>query len=84
MTTTPAIRSSIDALPIMFRCPACHKVISATRAILFKTPIQCPQCAAEIGRAQIKGDVDRSMADFAKLRQELATQDQGAEPVSHK
>jgi hypothetical protein len=63
--------SSLDRLPIAFKCPACRKVIRTTREFLRKEPLACPKCFAEIERAKIEADVKKSFVDYGRTVTEL-------------
>jgi predicted RNA-binding Zn-ribbon protein involved in translation (DUF1610 family) len=63
--------TSIDQMPVAFKCPACGVVVRTTRAFLLKPPLACPKCHESIELANIQADVKRSMENFGKTVHDL-------------
>jgi DNA-directed RNA polymerase subunit RPC12/RpoP len=63
--------SSIDRLPLVFKCSSCGKVIRTTRGFLLKEPLECPDCKKPIPRDLMEWYARKSMLDCGKTISEL-------------
>jgi predicted RNA-binding Zn-ribbon protein involved in translation (DUF1610 family) len=63
--------SSIERLPLVFKCPWCGKVARTTRAFLLKEQLDCPDCGKEIPRYHMDWYAKKSMLDCGKTMADL-------------
>jgi len=58
--------TSIDLVPVAFKCPVCSRVVKSTRAFVFKKPLACPLCHKDIEVEKIQADIKKSLENFGK------------------